>query len=97
MLGEFPNLLILMKLLRINYREKYSTHPNHEVMMSLLRTELNHHDKATAGQVRQFFARIHTSDGVEEAEYVKDKSIDFCRKQALKEAMIKSVKLHKLT
>ena len=79
----------------VNYREKYSSHPNHEVMMTLLRTELNHHDKATARQVRDFFARIHTSDGVVEAEYVKDKSIEFCRKQALKEAMIKSVKLLK--
>tara|TARA_Y100000593_G_C4299780_1_gene332715 strand:- start:548 stop:1906 length:1359 start_codon:yes stop_codon:yes gene_type:complete len=79
----------------MKYREKYSTHPNHEVMMTLLRTELNHHDKATARSVREFFGRIHTSDGVLEAEYVKDKSIDFCRKQALKEAMIKSVKLLK--
>mgnify|MGYP003113090450 CR=1 FL=1 len=79
----------------MNYREKYSTHPNHEVMMSLLRTELNHHDKATAKLVRDFFARIHTSDGIEEAPYIKDKAIDFCRKQVLKAAMLKSVKLLK--
>ena len=79
----------------MSYREKYDTHPNHEVMMSLLRTELNHHDKATAKLVRDFFARIHTSDGIEEAAYVKDKAIDFCRKQVLKEAMMKSVKLLK--
>ena len=79
----------------MKYREKYSAHPNHEVMMTLLRTELNHHDKATAKLVREFFARIHTSDGIEEAEFIKDKAIDFCRKQVLKEAMIKSVKLLK--
>ena len=77
----------------MNYREKYNTHPNGELMMTLLRTELNHHDKATADLVRNFYARIHTSDGVEEAQYVKDKAIDFCRKQALKEAMLKSAKL----
>lgn len=79
----------------MKYRVKYSTHPNHEVMMSLLRTEINHLDRGTAKQVRDFFARIHSSDGVEEAAYVKDKSLDFCRKQVLKEAMIKSVKLLK--
>jgi replicative DNA helicase len=62
-------------------------------MMTLLRTELNHHDKATATLVRNFYARIHTSDGVEEAAYVKDKAIDFCRKQALKGAMMQSAKL----
>ena len=77
----------------INYRDKYNQHPNAEVMMSLLRTELNHHDKAVAQQVREFYARIHTSDGVEEALYVKDQAIDFCRKQALKAAMIQSSKL----
>jgi len=79
----------------MKYREKYSTHPNHEVMMTLLRTELNHHDKATAKQVRGFFARVHSSDGIEEAVWIKDKAIDFCRKQVLKQAMMKSVRLLK--
>ena len=77
----------------INYRDKYNQHPNTELMMTLLRTELNHHDKATAALVRNFYARIHTSNGVEEAAYVKDKAIDFCRKQALKGAMMQSAKL----
>ena len=63
----------------IDYSNKYSTHPNSEVMMSLLRTELNHHDKATATAVRKFYARIHNSDGIEEAAFIKDKAIDFCR------------------
>ena len=79
----------------INYRNKYNTHPNAEVMISLLRTELNHHDKATAHTVREYYARIHSSDGVEEADYIKDKALDFCRKQVLKGAMIKSAKLLK--
>ena len=79
----------------INYRNKYNTHPNSEVMMSLLRTELNHHDKATATAVRQFYARIHNSEGIEEAAFIKDKAIDFCRKQVLKGAMIKSASLLK--
>jgi len=79
----------------INYRNKYNTHPNSEMMMTLLRTELNNHDKATATAVREFYARIHSSDGVDEAEYIKDKAIDFCRKQVLKGAMIKSAGLLK--
>ena len=79
----------------MRHREKYSTHPNFEVMMTLLRTELNHHDKATSKQVREFFARIKSSDGIEEAQWIKDKAIDFCRKQVLKAAMLQSVKLLK--
>ena len=48
----------------IKYRSKYNTHPNHEVMMSVLRTELNHFDDAAATQVRNYFARIMRSEGV---------------------------------
>jgi len=79
----------------IKYRSKYNTHPNHEVMMAVLRTELNHYDDAAATQVRHFFARVMKSEGVDEANYVKDKAIDFCRKQVLKGAMMKSIKLIK--
>jgi len=79
----------------INYRSKYNTHPNHEVMMAILRTELNHCDEAASTQVRNYFARIMKSEGVVEAEYIKDKSLDFCRKQVLKGAMMQSIKLIK--
>ena len=79
----------------IKYRAKYNTHPNHEVMMAILRTELNHCDDAAATQVRNYFARIMNSEGVEEAAYIKDKSLDFCRKQVLKGAMMQSIKLIK--
>ena len=79
----------------IKYRAKYNTHPNHEVMMAILRTELNHCDDAAATQVRNYFARIMRSEGVEEAAYIKDKSLDFCRKQVLKGAMMQSIKLIK--
>ena len=79
----------------IDYRDKYNTHPNTEVMITVLRTELNHHDKAVSTKVRTFFDKVHKSDGVEEALFIKDKAIDFCRKQILKQAMMKSVGLLK--
>jgi len=79
----------------LKYRSKYNTHPNHEVMEALLRTELNHHDPAAATQVRNFFARVRQSGRIEEAAFIKDKSLDFCRKQVLKGAMMESIKLIK--
>jgi len=79
----------------LSYRNKWQQHPNHEIMISLLRTELNHHDKTTTKQVRDFYARIRSSDGVVGDEYIKEKAIDFCRKQVLKGAMMKSVALLK--
>ena len=91
---ELKYLQIFAQLL-INYRSEYDTHPNHEVMEAILRTQLNHCNPAAADQVRNFFSRIMKKDRVEEAEFVKDKSLDFCRKQVLKGAMMESIKLIK--
>ena len=63
--------------------------------MTELKSGMQNQDKVVADQVRHFYARIYNSEGVQEAEYIKDKAIDFCRKQTLKGAMIKSVKLLK--
>tara|TARA_R100001440_G_scaffold6147_4_gene12818 strand:+ start:6623 stop:8035 length:1413 start_codon:yes stop_codon:yes gene_type:complete len=79
----------------LDYREKYRSHPNHEIMMTELKSGLRDQDKVVADQVRQYYSRIYKSEGVQEAAYIKEKAIDFCRKQVLKEAMMKSVKLLK--
>jgi len=78
----------------VNYREKFSVHPSQEIMKSVLRTQLEKYPEAIQEQVRHYFARIHKSDPAD-TEYIKHTSLDFCRKQKLKEAMLKSVKLLK--
>ena len=79
----------------LNYRKKYRSHPNHEIMMTEIKSGMAHQDKVVADQVRNYYAKIYKSDGVEGADYIKDKAIDFCRKQVLKGAMMESVKLLK--
>ncbi len=91
---ELKYLQVFIEVL-LNYRERYRSHPNHEIMMTELKSGMQNQDKVVADQVRHFYARIYNSEGVQEAEYIKDKAIDFCRKQTLKGAMIKSVKLLK--
>ena len=76
----------------LDYREKYKVHPSKKIMSSILRTELDNENEATQKQVRDFFARMCAMN-VEASEYIKDTALDFCKKQKLKEAMIKSVKL----
>tara|TARA_Y100000310_G_scaffold102691_1_gene100863 strand:- start:7435 stop:8811 length:1377 start_codon:yes stop_codon:yes gene_type:complete len=76
----------------IDYREKYNTHPSVEAMLTILRTELDNEDEVTQNQVREYFARIHTHE-LTDIEYIKDVSLEFCRKQNLKEAMMQSVGL----
>tara|TARA_R100000008_G_scaffold19975_3_gene10330 strand:+ start:15448 stop:16821 length:1374 start_codon:yes stop_codon:yes gene_type:complete len=76
----------------INYRERYGTHPSAEAVITILRTDLETEDAVICKQVRDYFARISTKD-ITDAAYIKEQSLDFCRKQKLKEAMLKSVGL----
>jgi replicative DNA helicase len=74
------------------YREKYNVHPTYKVMISILRAEITDENPACQQQLRDYFARIHNSE-LSNSEYIKKTSLEFCKKQKLKEAMIKSVSL----
>jgi len=76
----------------MDYRTKYGTHPSVQAMLTILRTEMDAEDEVLQNQVREYFARIHTRE-MSDIEYIKETSLDFCRKQNLKEAMMKSVGL----
>jgi len=74
------------------YREKYNVHPSYKIMISIIRADIEEENAATQQQLRNYFARIHDSQ-VTGSEYIKTTALDFCRKQKLKEAMIRSVPL----
>tara|TARA_R100001244_G_scaffold118124_2_gene87918 strand:+ start:100 stop:1476 length:1377 start_codon:yes stop_codon:yes gene_type:complete len=76
----------------VNYRAKYNTHPSVDAFIAILRADLENENEIIQKQVRDYFARIHTKE-LEDVEYIKDTALDFCRKQNLKEAMLKSVNL----
>jgi len=76
----------------LDYRDKYSKHPSVDAVTTILRTDLEDEDGVIQKQVREYFARIHTRE-IQDTEYIKEASLDFCRKQNLKEAMLKSVGL----
>ena len=68
-----------------DYRERYGKHPSTNAMISILRTDLDKEDEVTQKQVRDYFARIHTNELSSDVDYIKETSLDFCRKQKLKE------------
>ena len=74
------------------YRHKYEVHPTYKTMISIIRADIEDENVATQQQLRNYFARIHDTQ-VSGSEYTKNIALDFCRKQKLKEAMIKSVPL----
>ena len=75
-----------------DYRERYSRHPSVEAIATILKTELDDEEEVVQQQVREYFLRIHNRE-MTDVEFIKETSLDFCRKQNLKEAMLKSVGL----
>tara|TARA_R110000824_G_scaffold12623_10_gene55381 strand:+ start:33796 stop:35166 length:1371 start_codon:yes stop_codon:yes gene_type:complete len=77
-----------------SYKQQYSLHPSYVTMATILRAELDSENETTKQQIRSYFARIYKRDmEVDGEEYIKNTALDFCRKQKLKEAMIKSANL----
>jgi len=82
--------IFLQKIM--DYRDRYGRHPSIHSIATILKTELETQDEVIQKQVREYFLRIHNHE-LSDVEYIKETSIDFCRKQNLKEAMLKSVGL----
>lgn len=77
-----------------DYKQEFGTHPSREIFATILRAGIEEENEAVKKQIRDFFSKIiSTAPDFEGDGYVKKKSLDFCRKQNLKEAMIKSAKL----
>lgn len=88
---ELKYLQVFVKKI-FDYRSKYGVHPTSKIMVTILRTELENENEAVQKQIRDFFGRIYNTE-IEGSDYIKDTSLDFCRKQKLKEAMLRSVGL----
>lgn len=77
----------------LGYREKYGVHPTKKIMSTVIKSDMDKENEAIQKQVRDYFARAMASGPVKDSEFIKDKALDFCRKQKLKGAMLKSVDL----
>lgn len=79
-----------------DYRERYGVHPTCKILQTVFRADIENENDVVKKQVRDYFARIcNTEVEVDGAEYIKETSLDFCKKQKLKEAMLRSVDLLK--
>jgi replicative DNA helicase len=76
------------------YYEKYKAFPTMQLMISIIKEDLGEPSNAVLKeQIIEYLGRIRSSPNIGDIAYVKDKSLDFCRKQALREALEKSVEL----
>jgi len=75
-----------------NYRDKYEVYPSLKIMATLIKTDID--DDLVKQQAKEYLVNVLKDPSIiEDCDYVKETSLDFCKKQKLKEAMLESVKL----
>jgi len=91
---EFLEFKYLRSLVRkiFEYKQKYKTHPSYPNLVTIFKTEFDDENEILKKQIKDYIIRINKSE-VDGDEYIKDTALDFCRKQKLKEAMVKSISL----
>lgn len=91
---ESKYLRVFVKKL-YDFKTKFGKYPNKTTFETILRTDLTEENEVVQKQVRSFYAQFTTSGNTVDIDYVKTNAIEFCKKQKLKEAMLKSVELLK--
>ena len=87
---EYSYLQVFAKEIFL-YKEKYNVHPTKDILISIINSS-NKYSAIEAEQLRNYLSRIWKNE-IDNEEYIKEISLDFCKKQKLKEAIIKSVDL----
>ena len=88
---EFKYLQSIVRSI-YDYKEKYEVYPSLKIMASLVKNNID--DDVVKEQAREYLVNVLKDPSIiEDCDYVKETSLDFCKKQKLKEAMMQSVKL----
>jgi replicative DNA helicase len=76
------------------YYMKYKCFPTLGLLVTIIKDDLGQKDDTILrDQIIEFLHRVKASPSLSDLEYVKDKTLDFCRKQAFKDALEQSVEL----
>ncbi len=90
---EFKYLQVFVQKI-FDYKLKYGTHPSYDTMKTIIKSGIVEENELLQDQIVKYYAKVLSNVNIlESAEYIKDTAIDFCRKQKLREAMLKSTTL----
>ena len=77
-----------------SYQRKYRTFPTLQILITIIKEELKKSsDVILKDQIIEYLQRMRTNPDMGDIGYVKDKSLEFCKRQAFKDALEKSVEL----
>jgi len=75
------------------YFEKYRCFPTMQLLIGIIRDELGSEDVILRQQIVEFLQRVRSNPHPGDIKYVKERILDFCKRQAFKEALEKAVDL----
>ena len=76
------------------YYGKYKTFPTLAILITIIKEDLSKSkDAVLRDQIIEYLHRMKTNPDVGDLQYVKDKSLEFCKRQAFKDALEQSVEL----
>ena len=76
------------------YFTKYKSFPTLSLLVTIIKDELiNSKEVALRDQIIEYLHRVKTNPDMCDIEYVKEKSLEFCKRQAFKEALEQAVEL----
>lgn len=74
------------------YKDNFKTHPSRDIMPTVIRESKDKIDNIIFMQIVDFYKRLYKNDiNYDGSEFVKKTALDFCKKQKLRDAMLKSV------
>ena len=77
-----------------SYYKKYKTFPTLTILITIIKEDLTRSkDSILRDQIIEYLHRMKTNPDMGDLQYVKDKSLEFCKRQAFKEALEQSVEL----
>lgn len=75
------------------YHEKYRSFPTLKLLVAIIKDDLSTGDDIILReQVIEYLSRMKANPNITDLKYVKEKTLDFCKKQALQQALEESVK-----
>ncbi len=93
---EYFDLKYLSFLCRkyFSYYTKYKTFPTLTILITIIKEDLSKSkDAVLRDQIIEYLHRMKTNPDVGDLQYVKEKSLEFCKRQAFRDALEQSVEL----
>ena len=76
------------------YYNKYKTFPTLTILITIIKEDLSKSkDHVLRDQIIEYLHRMKTNPDMGDLQYVKDKSLEFCKRQAFRDALEQSVEL----